>query len=100
MARRVGRCVGAGLNAIDQLLDAGAEADIQLAEFVEDELTIVFGVQLALADFEDAVLALAERQQLQRGGLEGCIAAVVGQHAVWCDRNGRAGRAARVPARS
>ena len=67
------------LHAVDQLLHADAEADIELAGFFENDLAVVDGVEFLLADLEDAGLALAQRQQFQRGVLQRLGAAVFGQ---------------------
>ena len=67
LARLPGRGVGLGLHAIDQLLHADAKADIELAGFLENELAVIVGVEFLLANFEDAGLAFAQRQQFQRG---------------------------------
>ncbi len=65
-ARLPGRGVGLGLHAVDQLLHADAETDIELAGFIENDLAVVDGVEFLLANLEDAGLALAQRQQFQR----------------------------------
>ena len=64
---------------LDQLLHADAEADIELAGFFENELAVIVGVELLLAELEDAGLALAQRQQFQRGVLERLGARSFGQ---------------------
>ena len=64
-ARLPGRGVGLALHAVDELLHADAEADIELAGLVEDGLAIIDGVEFLLAELEDAGLALAEREQFQ-----------------------------------
>ena len=74
--------VGFLLHAVDQLLHADAEADIELAGFLQNGLAVIVGVELLLADLEDAGLALAERQQFQRG-----VAT-----APWCRRSSAADR--------
>jgi hypothetical protein len=55
---------------LTSLLHADVQADIELAGFFEHELSVIVGVQLLLAKFEDTGLALAQRQQLQRCILE------------------------------
>ncbi len=67
LARLPGGGIGLALYAIHELLDADAEADIELAGFVENDLTVVVGVQFLLSKFKDTGLALAQRQQFQRG---------------------------------
>ena len=65
-----GRGIGLALHAADQLLDADAKTDIELAGFIEHELAVIVGVQFLLAKFKDAGVALAQRQQFQRCVLE------------------------------
>ncbi len=48
-ARLPGRGVGLALHAVDELLHADAEADIEFAGFVENDLAVVVGVQFLLA---------------------------------------------------
>ena len=79
LPRPPGRGIGVGLHAIHQLLDADAEADIELAGLVENDLAVVVGVEFLLADLEDAGLAFAQRQQFQRGFFQGFGAVVFGQ---------------------
>ena len=67
------------LHAVDELLHADAEADIELAGFFQDGLAVIGGVEFLLADLEDAGLALAERQQFQRRLLERLGAGVLRQ---------------------
>ncbi len=79
LARLPGRCVGFLLHAVDQLLHADAEADIELAGFFQNGLAVIGGVEFLLADLEDAGLALAQRQQFQRGLLERLGAGILRQ---------------------
>ena len=57
LPRLPGRGVGFLLHAVDQLLHADAEADIELAGFLQNGLAVIVGVELLLADLEDAGLA-------------------------------------------
>src|SRR6185437_8235571 len=66
LARLPGRCVGFLAHPVDQLLHADAETDIELAGLLQDHVAIVVGVELLLANLEDAGLAFAERQQFLR----------------------------------
>ena len=74
-----GRGVGLFLYPVDELLHADAEADIELAGFVENDLAVVIGVELLLAQLEDAGLALAERHQFQRGVFQRVVCGVPGE---------------------
>ena len=65
LARLPGRSVGLGLHAVDELLDADAEANIELAALFENDLAVIVGVKFFLAKLEDARFALAQRQQFQ-----------------------------------
>jgi hypothetical protein len=44
------------------LLHADAEADIELAGFLQNGFAVIAGVKFLLADLEDTGLALAQRQ--------------------------------------
>ena len=79
-ARLPGRGLGFGLHAIDQLLHADSKADIEFAGFIENDLAIVDGVQLLLTNLENARLALAQRQQFQRGVSQRLGRGRVGEH--------------------
>ncbi len=68
LTRLPGRCVGFLLHGVDQLLHADAEADIELAGFLQNGLAEIVRVQFLLADLEDAHLAVGKRQQAQ-----GCV---------------------------
>ena len=59
--------VGFLAHAVDELLHADAEPDIELAGFFQNGLAVIVGVQFLLPDLEDAFLALAEREQVCRG---------------------------------
>ena len=74
-----GRGVGFGLHAADELLHADAEADIELAGFFENHLAVIVGVELLLANLEDAGFAFTERQQLQRRGSYRRVVGILGQ---------------------
>ncbi len=67
-ARLKGGSIGLAPNPIHQLLHADAEADIELAGFIENGLAVIGGVQFLLADLEYAGLALAQRHQARGGG--------------------------------
>ena len=79
LARMVGGGVGLVLDALDQLLHADVEADIELARFVENGLAIIEGLELLLAQLEHAGLAGAEREQLLRGLVQRLGAAIFRQ---------------------
>ena len=66
--RLEGRGVGVLLHGVDQLLDADAEPDIELAGLFQDGLTVIDRVELLLAHLEHAGLAFAEHEKL-RGGV-------------------------------
>ena len=65
LTRLPGRGVGFLLHAVDQLLHADAEADIELAGFLQNGLAVIVRIQFLLADLEDAGLAVGQRQQVQ-----------------------------------
>ena len=71
LTRLPGRGVGFLLHAVDQLLHADAEADIELAGFLQNGLAVIVRIQFLLADLEDAGLAVGKRQQAQGRVLNG-----------------------------
>ncbi len=71
------------LHAVDELLHADAEADIELAGFVQNDLAVIVGVQFLLAQLEDAGLAFAQRQQFQRR-----VAQRLGRRRSWAANRG------------
>ena len=71
LTRLPGRGIGFLLHAVDQLLHADAEPDIELAGFLQNGLAEIVSVQFLLADLEDAGLAVGKRQQAQRRVLNG-----------------------------
>ncbi len=79
LARLPGRGVGLLLHAVDQLLHADAEADIELAGFLENDVAVVAGVEFLLANLEDAGLAFAQRQQFLRGVFERLVLVIFRQ---------------------
>ena len=60
-ARGVGG-VGFLLHAVNELLHADAEPDIELAGFLQNGLGVIVRIQFLLADLEDAGLAFAQRR--------------------------------------
>ena len=70
LARLEGRGVGFLLHALDELLHADAEADIELAGLIEHRFAVVGGVELLLANAKHAGLAGAKREQLVGGVLK------------------------------
>ncbi len=67
LTRLPGRGVGFLLHAVDQLLYADAEADIELAGFFQNGLAEIVRIEFLLTDLEKAGLAVGQRQQFGRG---------------------------------